>query len=68
MPELCDKCDNLKRDGSCKICSREEQEYFISKDLCNFASIKGHSVTMESHRYYRARSWHEKGKTNKVEA
>jgi len=68
MPELCDKCDCRESDGKCSVCSEQEQEYFIDKDLCNFALVRGHSVTMKRYKYYLARRWYGKGESIRVSA
>jgi len=65
MHELCDKCDNKKSDGKCRTCSKEEREYFIDRDLCNFAFVRRRAVTMTSKGYYFARKWY--GKPRSVE-
>jgi hypothetical protein len=66
MHDLCDRCDNKKPDGKCEVCTEEEQKYFRDRDLCNFASVRGHAVVMRSRDYCFARKWYMKSQEIKI--
>jgi len=46
MPELCYRCDNRRKDMSCEVCTRKEQEGLIEREECHFASVDGKPADM----------------------
>lgn len=66
MPELCDRCDFEKSDGNCRVCSKKEQQNYIDRKICNFAAVRGRSVSMTPKDYLFARRWYRKGESVKT--